>query len=335
MKHKCPLQSKLVYSSENVSCAPFFYANGFRNYRYSTIYNNMLCFALELFISVFQELSTSASSTASAPLRKRLAFTERAADVFEYPSERFLLNLPADYDFSTLERDCAEAAEREECAARERRARTMAPVRASHVMSDSLLLDDDVGASSSTGSLPQPQSPALSRQSPSAFSRESPPPPPLLDVEEEAPSPAEKKSGTTCETTRSESLESGGGGSCVTSPASVRPPVPSGSALNELNGTTSKYKSEVAVFAMAKPLPDEASFDPDWGLGFVDSDTSENENADPNDDAISEDDPQLSSGSPRADSAEPPAAPADKTPSLVASPDCNSVALIRPPEVDV
>ena len=47
-------------------------------------------------------------------------FTERAADVFEYPSERFLLNLPSDYDFSLLERDCAEAAEREECAARER-----------------------------------------------------------------------------------------------------------------------------------------------------------------------------------------------------------------------
>ena len=274
--------------------------------------------ALHLYYFYAQEPSASIASAATAPVRKRLVFTERAADVFEYPSERFLLNLPSDYDFSSLELDCAEAAEREECAARERRARTMAPARAC-VMTDSLLLEDgDVNlrvGSPPTQTQTQPAADVL-------LSHSHPPPPPLLDVDEVVAADEKEKE---------ESPESGSGSSAASpasqSPASTRPPVPAGSALNELNG-----RSDAVVLAVLKPAP-VPSFNPDWAISFVDSDTSENENANDDEETMCEAEATPPSGSPQRAAPEPPAAPTDKAPSLVASPDCNS-ALIRPLEVD-
>ena len=283
---------------------------------------------------------TPAPVPVPAPVRKRLAFTERAADVFEYPSERFLLNLPADYDFSSLERDCAEAAEREECAARERRARTMATARAC-VMTDSLLLEDgDVNANLRVGSPPTQTQPAAAVPLPLSH----PPPPPLLDAddtdEEVRQVPTDEK-GKKNGMSMYESLDSCDGSSSV-SPASQSPasrrPVPTGSALNELNGM-----SDAVVFAAPKPVPlPVPSFNPDWAISFVDSDMSENENEKSNEETMSEEEATPPSGSPQRQrtardpetETDTPAAPTEKTPSPVASPDCNS-ALIRPLEVDV
>lgn len=246
----------------------------------------------------FYAQEPSSSISASAPARKRLAFTERAADIFEYPSERFLLNLPADYDFSTLESDCAEAAEREECATRERRARTMAPARACE-MTDSLLLED---GDLNVGSPAQP------------------PPPPLLEVGDVPAGEKNEQNGSSFDLS-----------DAAASPSSGRRPVPPNSALNQLNGGKSDF---VVEYAVAKPVPED-SFNPDWALSFVDSDLSENENAN-EEDALSEDETtptQSGSGSLQRADSNSPAAPIDKDPSLVASPDCNA-ALIRPLEVD-